>query len=134
MPFCPENKTSPQDNICDYMNEMKPNKCTQNRIVVGDWTDNKNYLTLYRMLKRYGRHGMVVREVHEKNPFRQSKWLEKYISLNTQKTHLAVNDFEKDFYKILNNTFYGKALENDSNRIKIEFIRKGDNQRNIKQQ
>ena len=67
------------------------------------------------MLKFYVRHGMVVDKVHEIVSFRQSKLLEKYITFNTEKRNLPKNDFEKDFYKLLKNSFYGKTLENFSN-------------------
>ena len=78
------------------------------------------------MLKFYVRHGMVVEKVHEVISFKQSKWLEKYINFNRQKRNKAKNDFEKDFYKFLNNAFYGKTMENVRNRLKIEFIEKDD--------
>ena len=57
------------------------------------------------MLKFYVSHGMIVDKVHEIISFKQSKWLEKYKNFNTQKRNQAVNDFEKDFYKLLNNAF-----------------------------
>ena len=60
--------------------------------------------------------------------------MEKYISLITQKRNKAKNDFEKDFYKLLNNSFYGKTMENVSNRIKVEFIKKDDTNKSMKQQ
>ena len=85
------------------------------------------------MLKFYVRHGMIVDKVHNIISFRQSRWLEKYISFNTQKRNQAVNDFEKDFYNLLNNAFYGKTMENVRNRLKIKFIKK-DNYREIKKQ
>ena len=66
--------------------------------------------------------------------FRQSKWLEKYINFNTQKRNQAVNDFEKDFYKLLNNAFYGKTMENVRNRLKIKFVKKDDYREIVKQQ
>ena len=56
------------------------------------------------MFKIYVRHGIVVDKVHEIISFTQSKWLEKYKSLKTEKRNKAENDFEKDFYKLLNNT------------------------------
>ena len=57
------------------------------------------------MLEFYVRHGMVVDKLHEKISFKQSKWLEKYLNFNTQKRNRANNDFEKDFYILLNNVF-----------------------------
>ena len=74
------------------------------------------------MLKFYVRHGMEVVKVHTVISFKQSKWLEKYISFNTQKRKTAKNDFEKDFYNSLNNAFYVKTMENVRNRIKLAFI------------
>ena len=71
--------------------------------MICDWSDEKNYSVHYRMLKFYLRHGMIVDKVLKIISFKQSRWLEKYINFNTQKRNQAVNDFEKDFYKLLNN-------------------------------
>ena len=60
--------------------------------------------------------------------------MEKYINFNTQKRNQAVNDFEKDFYKLINNAFYGRTMENVGNRLKIKFIKKDDYREIIKQQ
>ena len=86
------------------------------------------------MLKFYVRHGMVVDKIHEIISFKQSKWLEKYINFNTQKRNKAKNDFEKDFYKLLNTAFYGKCMENVRNRFRIKFFRKDENKEIIKHQ
>ena len=59
----------------------------------------------YRMLKFYIRHGMIVDKVYDIISFKQSSWLQKYINFDTQKRNQAVNDFEKDFHKLLNNAF-----------------------------
>ena len=71
---------------------------------------------------------MIVDKVLEFNSFRQSKWLEKYIKFITQTRNLVKNDFEKDFYKLPNNAFYGKTMGNVRNRIKKEFIGEVDNE------
>ena len=86
------------------------------------------------MLNLYVRQGMTVDKVHEVISFRQSNWLPKYIDFNTQKRKLASNDFEKDFFKLLKNSFYGKCMENVRNRTKIEFIKKDDIEKIVKQQ
>ena len=132
-PFCPENKKTNPDDFNDYMKEIRPDTYTQSSKFICDWSDKKKYLVHYRMLKFYIRHGMIVDKVHEIISFRQSKWLEKYINFNTQKRNQAVNDFEKDFYKLLNNAFYGKTMENVRNRLKIKFLKK-DDCREIKKQ
>ena len=94
----------------------------------------KFYLAHYRVLKFYIRHGLIVDKVHNIRSFKQSRWLEKYINFNTRKSNQAVIDFEKDFYKLLNNAFYGKTMEILRNRLKTKFIKKDDYREIIKQQ
>ena len=106
------------------MNKTIPDTYSQTKKLICDWSDKKNCLIHYRMLKFYVRHGLIFDKVHEINSFKQSKWLEKYLSFNTQKRNQAVNDFEKDFYKLLNNAFYGKTMEIVRNRLKNKFIKK----------
>ena len=133
-PFAPMNKKINPDNFSDYMKEIQPDTYTQTKKLICDWSDKKNYLVHYRILKFYTRHGMVVDKIHNNISFKQSRWLEKYINFNTQKRNQAKNDFEKDFYKLLNNAFYGKTMENVRNRLKIKFIKKDDYREIIKQQ
>ena len=116
------------------MKEIKPDTYTPTKKLICDLSDKKKYLVRYRMLKFYVRHEMIVDKVHNIISFRQSRWLEKYISFNTQKRNQAVNDSEKDFYKLLNNAFYGKTMESVSNRLKRKFIEKDDYREIIKQQ
>ena len=129
-PFAPVNKKINPHKFSDYRKKIKPDTYIQTKKLICDWFDKKNYLVHYRMLKFYLRHGMIVDNVHNIISFTQSGWLEKYINFNTQKRNQAVNDFEKDFYKLLNNAFYGKTMENVRNRLKIKFIKK-DNYRKI---
>ena len=86
------------------------------------------------MLKFYVRHGVEVVKVHTIISFKQSKWLEKNRSFNTQERNKVKNDFERDFYILLNNALYGKTMENVPNRIKVEYFRKDDTDKTIKQQ
>ena len=104
-PFCPENKNIHKDKYNDYMKKIKSKIYTIAKKLICDWTDKKNYLVHYKMLEFFVRHGMIVDKIHEISSFKQSKWLEKYINFNTQKRNKAIKDFEKDFYKLLNNAF-----------------------------
>ena len=99
------------------MNKIKPETYTLSKKLICDGTDKKKYLILYRMLKFYIRHGMIVEKIHEIISFKQSRWLEVYISFNTEKRNRAKNDFEKDFFKLLVNAAFGKFLENVRNRL-----------------
>ena len=114
------------------MKQIKPKKYAKSMKLICDWTDKKNYLVHYRMLKFYVRHGMVVAKIHEIISFKQSSWLEKYINFNTQKRSKAKKDFEKDFYKLLNNAFYGKTMENVRDRLGLKFFKKDDYKEIIK--
>ena len=133
-PFAPMNKKINPDKLKDYMKEIKPDTYIQTSKLICDWSNRRNCLLHYRMLKFYVRHGMLVDKVHNIISFKQSRWLEKYINFNTQKRNRAVNDFEKDFYNLLNNALYGKTIENVRNRLKIKFIKKDDYREKIKQQ
>ena len=116
------------------MKEVRPDAYVQSSKLICDQSDKKNYLTHYRMLKFYIRHGMIIDKVHNIISFKQSRWIEKYISYNTEKRNKAKNDFEKDFYKLLNHAFYGKTMENVRNRLKIKFIKKDDYRKIIEYQ
>ena len=125
-PIAPVNKKINLDNYNEYMKSIKPYTYIQTSKLLCDWSDKKNCSIHYRMLKFYITHGKIVDKVHDILSFKQSRWLEKYVNFITQKRNQAVNDFEKDFYKLLNDAFFGKAMENVRNRLKIKFIKKDD--------
>ena len=135
-PFCPENKIIHKDKYNDneYMKQIKPKNYAKSKKLICYWTDKKSYLVHYRMLKFYVRHGMVVDKIHEIISFKQSNWLENYMNFNSQKRNIAKNDFEKDFYKLLNNAFYGKTMENVRNRLGLKFFKKDEYKKFIKYQ
>ena len=104
--LAPVNEKTNPDDFSDYMKEIIPDIYILTKKLICDWSDKKNYLIHYRMLKFYVRLGMIVDTVQYIISFKQSTRLEKYISSNTQRGKKAKNDFEKDFYKLLNNAFY----------------------------
>lgn len=55
---------------------------------------------------------MVVDEVTQVLSFKQTNWLAPYIAFNTNLRQQARNNFEKDFFKLMNNAVYGKTMEN----------------------
>ena len=77
---------------------------------------------------------MKVIKDHTVFSFKQSRWFEKFISFNTQKRNKAKNEFEKHFCKSLTNSFHIKTMKNFRNRFTVEFVRKDDTKKFIKQQ
>ena len=129
-PFCQENKKTNPDKYNEYMNSIKLENYTKSKKLLCDWTDKKKYLIHYRMLKFYVRHGMMVEKIHEIISFKQSNWLESYISFNTQKRNKSKNEFEKEFFNFLVNAAFGKFLENIRNRLELELIKKDNIKKN----
>ena len=96
-PFAPVNRKTNTDVFSDYMKKIEPDTFNQTERLICDWSDKKNYLTHFRMVKFYNKHGMIVDKVYDIISFNQRKWLEKYIHLTTQMKKQALNDFENDF-------------------------------------
>ena len=79
----------------------------------------KNYVLHYKNLKQCLDLGLKVTKVHRALEFDQSPWLKTYIDFNTQKRRAAESSFEKDFFKLKNNSVFGKTIENLCKRVNI---------------
>ena len=84
--------------------------------------DKTKYVVHMRNLQFYIRHGCKVTKIHRVLSFKQSNWLKKDIDFNTDMRTKSKSKFEKDFYKLMNNSVFGKTQENLRNRMNVEII------------
>jgi hypothetical protein len=90
--------------------------------LIGNLQTKIKYKTHYRNLKLHLGLGMKLLRVHRAVAFRQQSWLKPYVELNTKMCQQAKTDFEKVFFKLMVNAFFGKSMENVRKRRKVDLV------------
>ena len=82
----------------------------------------KKYVVCIKALEQAINHGLVLERIHRCIEFKQSAWMKEYIDFNTRLRTAAKNNFEKDFYKLVNNSVFGKTIENIRKHRNIKLV------------
>ena len=105
-PFCPER--------VECKNGVKK--------LIPNLRDKTKYIIHYKNLIQCLRAGMKLKKIHRGIKFVESKWMKPYIDKNTNLRAMAKNNFEKDYYKLMNNSVFGKTMENLRNRVDVRLV------------
>ena len=105
-PFCPER--------VECKNGVKK--------LIPNLRDKTKYVIHYKNLIQCLRAGMKLKKIHRGIKFVESEWMKSYIDKNTNLRAMAKNNFEKDFFKLMNNSVFGKTMENLRNRVDVRLV------------
>ena len=123
LPFLPEKRSKRRKEYeCKVSNEVKKahrkvyktfniTHEPENKLIATVQDKNK-YVINISTLKQAQKHGLKLKKVHRAIEFNQSDWLKPYIEKNTGLRKKTKNEFEKDFFKLMNNSVFGKMIEN----------------------
>ena len=86
------------------------------------WEMSQNYVIHMTALKQALNHELKFKKVHEVIQFNQQEWLKPYIDMNPKLRTEVKNNFEKDFFKLMNNAVFGKTTENARKHRDIKLV------------
>ena len=108
--------------IVIYHSYQKKGKLEKQKNLFAAQKIKRNYVSHIVALKQALNHGLKLSKVHRVIEFRQEDWLKSYIMMKTELRMHAENDFEKEFYKLMNNSVFGKTMKNVKNHRDIKLV------------
>ena len=124
-PLAPEKLAVSYEVLSDYCRKIANKygmKVGDVKELISNLSNTTNYILHYRDLQLYLSLGMKLTKIYRVLKFKQSDWMKNHLDFNTEKRKIVPNSFEKDFFKLMINSVYGKTMENLQKRINIRLI------------
>ena len=124
-PLAPEKKKVTPHMLSPYCQQLAQDLNLGGALVpklVPNLSNKTHYILHCRNLKLYLDLGMKLTKIHRVLGFAQRTWLKSYIAFNTEKRKQASNDFEKDFFKLMNNAVLGKTMKTLRKRVNFKLV------------
>ena len=121
-PLAPEKLTIDETMLSPFQQQFPEEQKKPSQKLTPNLLPKKNYVVHYRNLQFYLKQGLKLKKIHRVLTFIQEPWLARYIDSNTQMRAKSQSSFGKDFFKLMNNSVFGKTQEFLRNRIRVEVV------------
>lgn len=127
MPYALHHQTITEDMLSpfarDCYNGTAKGKSYKSKKLVATFLERKNYVAHYSQIKAFKAAGLIIKKIHRGFRFKQEAIIKPYIDNLTEKRSNATSVFEKNNYKLMANSLYGKMLETGKNRLRAVLVR-----------
>ena len=121
-PMAPDHLTVTRDMLSPFASSLIGDTWMPTQKLVPNLSNKTKYVTHYRNLQLYVKHGLKVTKIHRILSFDQSPWLKSWIDHCNKQRREATSDFHSDLAKLQANATFGKTMEQVRHRVNIRLI------------